>query len=134
MAQRSSGRFSEEAIRAAVFTRRALLLGGVQILALGAVAARLNLLGQNEDLRSQGLENRTEEALIRPERGKVYDRNRNALAINTSNFRALFGAYRGQSCQVQIAVYATLRPCCSSRLRNAEPCWHSRKIRLAANR
>ena len=89
MAQRSSGRFSEEAIRAAVFTRRALLLGGVQILALGAVAARLNQLGQNEDLRSQGLENRTEEALIRPERGKVYDRNRNALAINTSNFRAL---------------------------------------------
>jgi penicillin-binding protein 2 len=73
------------------FTRRALMLGGVQAAVGTAIAARLWHL-QVEEHGRYGLladENRINVQFVAPERGRVLDRFGTVLAANQEGYRAV---------------------------------------------
>jgi penicillin-binding protein 2 len=74
-----------------IFTRRALMIGGVQIAALGALAARLYQVQVVEGRRYATLaeSNRVSTRLIAPPRGRLLDRSGVVVAGNRLNWRAL---------------------------------------------
>ena len=74
-----------------VFTRRALIVGGVQVAALGALAARLYQVQVVEGERYATLadSNRISARLLAPPRGRLLDRNGVVVAGNRLNWRAL---------------------------------------------
>lgn len=80
-----------EGLRYQIYSRRALLLAGVQGLALAALGARLYYLSivNGEKYRLRADKNRISIRLIAPERGEIYDRNGLKLATNTQDLRAL---------------------------------------------
>lgn len=80
-----------EASRSRLFTRRALMLGGMQIAAFGALAGRLYQLQVVESDRYSILaeENRINLQLLAPERGRLYDRFGQPLAANQLNYRLI---------------------------------------------
>ncbi len=71
-----------------VFSRRAAVIGGIQIGALGLLGARLGYLqlGQGERYAQLSDKNRIEYNLIPPLRGKVVDRFGLSLAINRTGY------------------------------------------------
>jgi penicillin-binding protein 2 len=71
------------------FTRRAAMLGGVQLVALGSLAARMYYLQVVESDRYKLLaeENRISLRLLAPRRGRILDRFGNPLATNDQNYR-----------------------------------------------
>ncbi len=73
--------------RAGVFTRRALLIGGAQIAALGVLAARLYQVQVVEGDRYATLAetNRISARLIAPPRGRLLDRAGTVIAGNRLN-------------------------------------------------
>ncbi len=77
--------------RTGVFTRRALLIGGVQISALGVLAAKLYQVQVVEGARYSTLAdtNRISARLIAPPRGRLLDRFGTVMAGNRLNWRAL---------------------------------------------
>ena len=83
-----------EAQRSGVFTRRALIIGGVQLATLGALAARLYQVQVVEGARYTTMSdsNRISARLIAPPRGRLLDRNGAILAGNRLNWRALLVA------------------------------------------
>ena len=70
-------------------TRRAALLGGVQLLFMGALAARMRYLqvDQADQFRLLAEENRINIRLIPPARGEIFDRNGVRLAQNVPSYR-----------------------------------------------
>ncbi len=80
-----------EGLRYQIYSRRALLLAGVQGLALAALGARLYYLSivNGEKYRLRADKNRISIRLIAPERGEIFDRNGRKLATNTQDLRAL---------------------------------------------
>ena len=74
-----------------IFTRRALIVGGVQVAALGALAARLYQMQVLEGARYATLadSNRISARLLAPTRGRLLDRNGVVVAGNRLNWRAL---------------------------------------------
>ena len=70
-------------------TRRALLLGGVQIAAFGGLAARMYQLQVTEAERYRTLaeDNRVSPRLLPPERGLIVDRFGAPLALNRQTYR-----------------------------------------------
>ena len=80
-----------ETKRTGVFTRRALLVGGAQIAALGALGAKLYQVQVVEGARYATLadSNRVSARLIAPPRGRLLDRTGLAVAGNRLNWRAL---------------------------------------------
>ena len=70
-------------------TRRAALLGGVQLLFMGGLAARMRYLQveQADQYRLLAEENRINVRLIPPSRGEVFDRNGKRLAQNAPSYR-----------------------------------------------
>jgi penicillin-binding protein 2 len=80
-----------EITRTGVFTRRALLVGGAQIAALGALAAKLYQVQVIDGARYALLAetNRISARLIAPPRGRVLDRFGTVLGGNRLNWRAL---------------------------------------------
>ncbi|MDK3019593.1 penicillin-binding protein 2 [Pseudodonghicola flavimaris] len=72
-----------------VSTRRALLLGGVQLAFAGGLAMRMRYLqvDQADQFRLLAEENRINIRLIPPTRGKIFDRNGNVLAQNSPSYR-----------------------------------------------
>ncbi len=72
----------EEEERRGVFTRRALLLGSVQLGAFGFLATALHKLQveQGERYATLAEENRLSARLISPPRGRVLDRNERVVA------------------------------------------------------
>ena len=70
-------------------TRRALIIGGVQVLFIGGLAARMQYLQleQSDEYRLLAEENRININLIPPERGEVFDRNGVQLARNVPSYR-----------------------------------------------
>lgn len=80
--------------RTGVFTRRALIIGGVQIAALGALAAKLYQVQVVEGARYATMSdsNRISARLIAPPRGRLLDRNGAVVGGNRLNWRALLVA------------------------------------------
>ncbi len=80
-----------ESTRAGVFTRRTLLVAGVQTAALGALAAKLYQVQVVDGARYALLAetNRISARLIAPPRGRVLDRFGTVLGGNRLNYRAL---------------------------------------------
>jgi penicillin-binding protein 2 len=74
-----------------VFTRRALLIGGVQTVLLGGLAVRLRQVQVNEGGRYTMMaeDNRVAARLIAPQRGRILDRFGTVLAGSLVNWRAL---------------------------------------------
>lgn len=70
-------------------TRRAALLGGVQLLFMGGLAARMHYLqvDQADQFRLLAEENRINIRLIPPTRGEIFDRNGKRLAQNVPSYR-----------------------------------------------
>ncbi len=70
-------------------TRRAVVLGGLQGLVVGALAWRMRDLqvAQSSQYRLLSDENRIRDRLILPERGLIFDRNGIPLAENLPNYR-----------------------------------------------
>lgn len=77
-----------------IFTRRALLLGSVQLALFGTLAGRLYYLQVIESDKYQLLaeENRINMRLLPPRRGRILDRNGVELASNRRNYRVLIVA------------------------------------------
>jgi penicillin-binding protein 2 len=69
--------------------RRAAVLGGLQLLFIGGLAARMRYLqvDQADQFRLLAEENRINIRLIPPERGEVFDRNGKTLALNSPSYR-----------------------------------------------
>ena len=72
-------------------TRRGVLLLGCQLAVAGALAWRMRELQvvDTERYRLLAEENRINMRLIAPSRGQLFDRNGEALAINTQNYRVV---------------------------------------------
>ena len=72
-----------------VMTRRAMLLGGVQLAFIGALGVRMNQLQVEEadQFRLLAEENRINIRLIPPARGRIYDREGQIIAHNTPSYR-----------------------------------------------
>jgi penicillin-binding protein 2 len=90
--------------RSGLFTRRALLLGGMQGLLLSALAGRLYQLQVLETRRFATLaeENRINMRLLPPSRGLIFDRTGQPLAVNRNNFRAMATSDRGRGADVLV--------------------------------
>src|SRR5689334_3325908 len=84
----------KEAERSQVLTRRALLVGGGQALAVSALAGRMYYLQVVEADRYKVLadENRINLRLIAPPRGRIVDRFGVPLAVNRQNYRVVLVA------------------------------------------
>ena len=74
-----------------IFTRRALLVAGVQVSAIGLLAAKLYQVQVAEGARyaTMAESNRVSARLIAPPRGRLLDRYGVAVAGNKLNWRAL---------------------------------------------
>ncbi|MEL6889305.1 MAG: penicillin-binding protein 2, partial [Pseudomonadota bacterium] len=72
-----------------LITRRAALLGSVQLAFIGALGVRMQYLqvDQADQFRLLAEENRINIRLIPPERGEVFDRNGMPLARNVPSYR-----------------------------------------------
>jgi len=81
----------EEQNRGQTFSRRALLLGGVQLGLMGVLAGRMYQLQVLEADRYKLLaeDNRINMQLVAPERGEILDRTGLPLAVNQRNYQAV---------------------------------------------
>lgn len=75
-------------------TRRALVLGGVQLAMVGLLAARMRHLQVNEadKFRLLAEDNRIRYDLIPPERGLIFDRDGRPVAVNEQTYRVVLKA------------------------------------------
>ena len=82
---------NEELVRLKSLTRRALILGGVQLAVFGGIAGRLYQLQVEESDRFALLaeENRINVKLLIPPRGQILDRFGKQLAVNQQNYRVV---------------------------------------------
>ena len=96
--------------RSAVFTRRALLIGGVQIAAFAGLAAKLYQVQVVDGVRYAALaqNNRISTRLIAPPRGRLVDRAGAMIASNNLNWRALLMAEQTQDVVATLDNFARL--------------------------
>ncbi|APX13528.1 penicillin-binding protein 2 [Tateyamaria omphalii] len=89
-----------------LLTRRAAILGGVQLAFIGALGARMQFLqvDQADQFRLLAEENRINIRLIPPARGEIFDRNGVALARNVPSYRIVI--VREDAGDVEAAVEA----------------------------
>jgi penicillin-binding protein 2 len=92
------------------FTRRALVLGGLQIAALGGLVGRLYNLQVVEAQRYQVLaeENRINVRLLPPPRGLIFDRFGQGLAVNRQTFRLVLVSEQTDSVSATLDRIAAL--------------------------
>ncbi len=98
--------------RRSVFSRRAILLGGVQFIAFGAIAARLYRLQVLEHGKYAMLatQNSISERLTAPQRGLITDRFGVTLAGNRQHWRALFMQAQAPDPQAVLDNFSQLVP------------------------
>ncbi len=94
------------------FVRRALLLGGGQLVLLSVLGARLYQLQVIEADKYTTLaeENRISLRLVAAPRGRLLDRNGATLAGNRENFRALLVAEQSPDIGATLATFSALVP------------------------
>ncbi len=99
-----------ESKRTGVFTRRALLVGGVQIAALGVLAAKLYQVQVVEGAKYSTLAdtNRISARLIAPPRGRLLDRTGVPVAGNNTNWRALLIAEQTSDVGATLDAFARI--------------------------
>lgn len=100
----------EEEQRRAVFTRRALVLGGVQAALLGVVGVRLHHLQVREGPRYATLsdENRLSARLLAPPRGRILDREGRVVAGNDLNWRAVLTSEQAVDVQATLDTFSRI--------------------------
>ena len=98
--------------RGGVFTRRALLVGGAQTLALGGLAARLRQVQMQEGSRyaTMAEDNRVTARMTAPRRGRILDRFGTVLAGSLVNWRALLFTDQTTSIQYSLERFTALVP------------------------
>jgi penicillin-binding protein 2 len=101
-----------ETKRTGVFTRRALLIGGAQIAAFGALAAKLYQVQVVEGARYSTLAetNRISARLIAPPRGRLLDRFAEPVAGNKLNWRALLIAEQTSDVAATLDNFSAIVP------------------------
>ena len=102
----------EEERRRSVFTRRAMLLGGLQAGAFGFLGWRLHKLQVEQGARFATLaeENRLSARLLSPPRGRVLDRNGHVIAGNRLNWRALLVAEHSADVNATLETFSRIVP------------------------
>jgi len=101
-----------DARRTSIFTRRALLLAGIETLALGGLAARLYRVQVADGARYALLAdtNHISARLIAVPRGRLLDRNGDVLAGNRMNWRAVLIAEQTADVQATLDRFSRLLP------------------------
>jgi penicillin-binding protein 2 len=101
-----------ESKRTGVFTRRALLVGGVQLTALGVLAAKLYQVQVVEGAKYATLadSNRVSARLIAPPRGRLLDRFGTPVANNNQNWRALLIAEQTEDVGGTLDAFSRIVP------------------------
>jgi penicillin-binding protein 2 len=102
----------EEERRRTIFTRRAALLGTLQLGALGFLGHRLYRLQIEEGRRYATLaeENRVSARLFAPPRGRILDRRGEVVAGNRLNWRALLVAEQTADVTATIETFSRIVP------------------------
>ena len=98
--------------RTGVFTRRALLLMGGQLAALGTLGARLYQVQVREGARYTTLadENRISARMLAPPRGRIMDRFGTVIAGNITNWRAVLIAEQADNVPATLDAFSALLP------------------------
>ncbi|WP_282096726.1 penicillin-binding protein 2 [Epibacterium ulvae] len=88
-----------------VLSRRALLLGGVQLGFAGGLAARMQYLqvDQADEFRLLAEENRVNFELLPPARGRIFDRNGKVIAQNSPSYRIVIVPENSDDVEVAIS-------------------------------
>ncbi|WP_137124687.1 penicillin-binding protein 2 [Roseomonas sp. HF4] len=102
----------EEERRRGSFTRRAAVLGAVQLGAFGFLGSRLYRLQIEEGTRYATLaeENRVSARLFAPPRGRILDRSGKVVAGNRLNWRALLVAEQTADARATIETFSKIVP------------------------
>jgi len=98
--------------RVSVFTRRALVLSGVQLATFGALAAKLYQLQviDSDRYKLAAESNRISARLIAPPRGRIVDRFGTAIAANHMNWHALLIAEQTDDVAATLDNFSRLVP------------------------
>lgn len=101
-----------DALRSAVFTRRALLLMGGQVTVLGALAVRLYQVQVRDGARytTMANENRISARMIAPPRGRILDRSGTVLAGSSTNWRAVLVAEQTNNVPATLDAFSAILP------------------------
>ncbi len=93
-------------------TRRAAVLGGLQLAFVGGLAARMRFMqvDQADQYRLLAEENRVNIRLIPPTRGRIYDRNGQVIAQNSPSYRIVIVREDAGDAEKVIAKLAQLIP------------------------
>jgi len=103
---------NEDLNRLKSLSRRALVLGGLQVAVFGGIAARLYHLQVEESSRFALLadENRINVKLLIPPRGQILDRFGEQLAVNQQNYRVVLTSERSPNAAATLAALARIVP------------------------
>ncbi len=98
--------------QAKIFSRRAMILGGMQATLVGSLIARLYYLQviESEKYRLLADENRINLRLLPPSRGLILDRFGVPLAANFPNYRAILVAEQTKDLEQTLGDFARLVP------------------------
>ena len=111
---------TEDSVRS--ITRRAALMGGVQLVFAGVLVLRMRSLqlGQAEEFRLLAEENRINIRLLPPARGVITDRNGALIASNVQNYRVVLVREDAGEPRVALERLAQLIPLTAEQIDRAE--------------